>query len=59
MRGASLFSVRQMAEELVLPESTVRYYRDTYAAYLPVVGSGPRRQQARSTGHSPAESRSR
>ena len=44
MNGASLYSVRQIAEKLSLPESTVRYYRDTYAAYLPVVGTGSRRR---------------
>jgi DNA-binding transcriptional MerR regulator len=43
MTGASHYSVRQMANELSLAESTVRYYRDTYAPFLLVVGSGPRR----------------
>jgi DNA-binding transcriptional MerR regulator len=32
-----------MANELSLAESTVRYYRDTYAPFLVAVGSGPRR----------------
>jgi len=43
MTSASLFSVRQMAEELSLPQSTVRYYRDTYSEHLESVGAGPRR----------------
>lgn len=43
MSGASHYSVRQMANELSLAESTVRYYRDTYAPFLQAVGSGPRR----------------
>lgn len=43
MSSASLFSVRQMAEELSLPASTVRYYRDTYSEHLEAVGDGPRR----------------
>lgn len=43
MSGASHYSVRQMANELSLAESTLRYYRDTYAPFLLVVGSGPRR----------------
>lgn len=43
MSDASHYSVRQMANELSLAESTVRYYRDTYAPFLLVVGSGPRR----------------
>lgn len=43
MSGASHYSVRQMANELSLAESTVRYYRDTYAPFLVAVGSGPRR----------------
>ena len=40
---APLYSVRQLADELGLPESTVRYYRDSYGSYLPVIGTGPRR----------------
>jgi hypothetical protein len=32
MSDALLYSVRQLADELGLPESTVRYYRDTYSA---------------------------
>ena len=43
MSDASHYSFRQIANELSLAESTVRYYRDTYAPYLLVVGSGPRR----------------
>jgi DNA-binding transcriptional MerR regulator len=36
--------VRDMARELGLPESTVRYYRDAFAGYLPAVGTGRRRR---------------
>ena len=43
MSSASLFSVRQMAEELSLPQSTLRYYRDTYSEHLKAFGAGPRR----------------
>jgi DNA-binding transcriptional MerR regulator len=43
MSDAPHYSVRQLADALELPESTVRYYRDTYAAYMPVVGTGSRR----------------
>ncbi len=36
--------MRDIARELGLPESTVRYYRDAFAGYLPVVGTGRRRR---------------
>jgi DNA-binding transcriptional MerR regulator len=39
-----LYSIRDIARELGLPESTVRYYRDAFSAYLPSVGSGRRRR---------------
>ena len=34
----------EIARELGLPESTVRYYRDAFAGYLPAVGTGRRRR---------------
>ncbi len=43
MSNVALYSIRQMAQELDLPESTVRYYRDTYSRYLSAIGSGRRR----------------
>lgn len=43
MIDTPLYSVRQLANALSLPESTVRYYRDSYSSYLTVVGTGPRR----------------
>ena len=39
-----LYTVRDIARELALPESTVRYYRNAFAAYLPSVGAGRRRR---------------
>lgn len=39
-----LYTIREIARELALPESTVRYYRDAFSAYLPSVGTGRRRR---------------
>lgn len=39
-----LYTIRDIARDLGLPESTVRYYRDAFAGYLPTVGSGRRRR---------------
>ncbi len=39
-----LYTIREIARELALPESTVRYYRDTFSAFLPSVGTGRRRR---------------
>ncbi len=39
----SLYSVTDMARQLGLSESTVRYYRDQYPHYIPSVGTGRRR----------------
>lgn len=39
-----LLTLSQVAERLRLPETTVRYYRDRFAAYLPVVGEGRSRR---------------
>lgn len=38
------YTIREMARELNLPESTVRYYRDAFALYLPAWGMGRRRR---------------
>ena len=39
-----LFTLRDLARELKLPESTVRFYRNSFAAFLPAVGDGRRRR---------------
>jgi DNA-binding transcriptional MerR regulator len=44
MSDESLLTLRQLAEELKLPESTVRYYRDAYLDHIPSVGTGRRRR---------------
>ena len=41
------FSIREIARELNLPESTIRYYRDGFDAYLPAIGLGRRRRYPR------------
>jgi len=38
------YTLREIARELQLPESTIRYYRDAFALYLPSVGLGRRRR---------------
>jgi DNA-binding transcriptional MerR regulator len=38
--AAELLTIAEIARRLNLPESTVRYYRDRFADYVPVVGSG-------------------
>ncbi|MSR06470.1 MAG: MerR family transcriptional regulator [Gemmatimonadetes bacterium] len=38
------YTIREIARELSLPESTVRYYRDAFALYLPAWGMGRRRR---------------
>jgi DNA-binding transcriptional MerR regulator len=38
------YTLREIARELNLPESTIRYYRDAFAAYIPTVGMGRRRR---------------
>ena len=43
MSHSSFYTIRDMARELALPESTVRYYRDVFSAFLPVASSGTRR----------------
>jgi DNA-binding transcriptional MerR regulator len=44
MADGRLYTIRDVARELGLPESTVRYYRDAFSAYLPSVGTGRRRR---------------
>jgi len=44
MADDSLLTLKQLANELGLPESTVRYYRDQYIDQIPSVGSGRRRR---------------
>ncbi|HEX9728333.1 MAG TPA: MerR family transcriptional regulator [Gemmatimonadales bacterium] len=41
---SALFTLRSIARELGLPESTVRYYRDAFNGFLPVTGRGRRRR---------------
>lgn len=38
------FTLREIAREMNLPESTIRYYRDSFALYIPAVGLGRRRR---------------
>lgn len=44
MTDNRLYTIRDIARELGLPESTVRYYRNAFAAFLPSVGTGRRRR---------------
>jgi DNA-binding transcriptional MerR regulator len=44
MGDSRLHTIRDVARELGLPESTVRYYRNAFAAFLPSVGTGRRRR---------------
>lgn len=44
MADSRLYTIRDVARELGLPESTVRYYRNAFAGYLPSVGTGRRRR---------------
>ena len=44
MTDEPLLTLRQVAEELGLPESTVRYYRDAFLDHIPSVGTGRRRR---------------
>jgi len=39
-----LLTLRQLAQELDIPESTVRYYRDAFLDHIPSVGTGRRRR---------------
>ena len=40
----ALLSLAQIARELDIPSSTLRYYRDRYANYIPMEGEGRRRR---------------
>lgn len=44
MADGHLYTIRDVARELGLPESTVRYYRNAFSGYLPSVGTGRRRR---------------
>jgi DNA-binding transcriptional MerR regulator len=44
MPDEPLLTVRELAEQLSLPESTVRYYRDAFLDHVPAVGTGRRRR---------------
>jgi len=44
MSDEPLLTLRQVAGELGLPESTVRYYRDGFLDHIPSVGTGRRRR---------------
>ena len=47
--AAPPLTLRAIALALDIPESTVRYYRDSFADYLPAVGRGRRRRYPRTT----------
>jgi DNA-binding transcriptional MerR regulator len=44
MTDDPLFTLRELADQLSLPESTVRYYRDAFLDHIPSVGTGRRRR---------------
>jgi DNA-binding transcriptional MerR regulator len=44
MSDEPLLTLRQVADELGVPESTVRYYRDAFLDHIPSVGTGRRRR---------------
>ena len=44
MNEEALLTVRQLAAELELPESTIRFYRDAFIEHIPSVGTGRRRR---------------
>ena len=44
MSDEPLLTLRQVALELALPESTTRYYRDAFLDHIPFVGMGRRRR---------------
>jgi DNA-binding transcriptional MerR regulator len=47
MPDDALLTLRQLAQELGLPESTARYYRDAFLDHVPSVGTGRRRRYPR------------
>lgn len=46
----SLYTLKEIAHRLKLPESTVRKYRDVFEAYIPYVGSGRERRYREEAG---------
>jgi DNA-binding transcriptional MerR regulator len=44
MSDTPLYTIREIAQELNLPESTVRYYRDAFPEHIATVGTGRRRR---------------
>lgn len=44
MSDEPLYTLRELADQLDLPESTVRYYRDAFLDHIPSVGTGRRRR---------------
>jgi DNA-binding transcriptional MerR regulator len=48
MAGDKLYTIKELAQELDVGESTVRYWRDRYGDFLPSVGQG-RKKRYRST----------
>lgn len=44
MSDEPLFTLRELADQLALPESTARYYRDAFLDHIPAVGTGRRRR---------------
>jgi DNA-binding transcriptional MerR regulator len=44
MSDETLFTLRELADQLTLPESTIRYYRDAFLDHIPSVGTGRRRR---------------
>ncbi len=62
----ALYTIREIARQLALPESTVRDYRDAFVEHIPAVGTGRRRRYPadavailRSVAHGFAASKSR
>jgi DNA-binding transcriptional MerR regulator len=44
MTDEPLLTLRQVADQLHLPESTARYYRDAFLDHIPSIGTGRRRR---------------
>lgn len=42
--GGARLSIREIARRIDVPESTLRYYRNAFAAYIPTVGTGRSRR---------------
>ncbi|WP_027370314.1 MerR family transcriptional regulator [Desulfovermiculus halophilus] len=41
---ASLLTIKEIAKQLQVPESNIRYYRDRFEEYIPSIGQGRRRR---------------